>query len=74
MDGHARRGDRRRCNGERAPLAGVDNITVENGSGDLFVAEDGDNMEVVLISAEGEVLPFARISGDAHLASEVTGQ
>lgn len=57
----------------RAPLAGVDNITVENGSGDLFVAEDGDNMEVVLISAEGDVVPFVRITGDAHLASEVTG-
>jgi hypothetical protein len=57
----------------RPPLAGVDNITVENGSGDLFVAEDGDNMEVVLISAEGDVVPFARITGDAHLGSEVTG-
>jgi secreted PhoX family phosphatase len=57
----------------RPPLAGVDNITVENGSGDLFVAEDGDNMEVVLITAEGEVVPFARITGDAHVGSEVTG-
>jgi secreted PhoX family phosphatase len=57
----------------RAPLAGVDNITVENGSGDLFVAEDGGNMEVVLITADGDVVPFARIAGDAHAASEVTG-
>ncbi|HTO01431.1 MAG TPA: alkaline phosphatase PhoX [Microthrixaceae bacterium] len=57
----------------REPLSGVDNITVENGSGDLFVAEDGGNMEVVLISAEGEVVPFARIDGAAHEGSEVTG-
>lgn len=57
----------------KAPLVGVDNITVENGSGDLFVAEDGDNMEVVLISAEGDVVPFVRITGDAHVGSEVTG-
>ena len=55
------------------PLNGVDNITVENGSGDLFVAEDGDNMEVVLISAEGDVVPFARFADEAHAASEVTG-
>ena len=57
----------------KEPLNGVDNITVETGSGDLFVAEDGDNMELVLISAEGEVVPFARFAGEVHAASEVTG-
>lgn len=55
------------------PLSGVDNITVENGSGDLYVAEDGGNMEVVLISAEGDVVPFARIVEPGHEQSEVTG-
>jgi secreted PhoX family phosphatase len=54
-----------------AQLKGVDNITVAAGSGDLFVAEDGDNMEVVLITPEREVVPFARIEG--HAGSEVTG-
>jgi secreted PhoX family phosphatase len=54
-------------------LNGVDNITVENGSGDLYVAEDGDDMEVVVITAEGEVVPFARIVEPGHEDSEVTG-
>ena len=34
---------------------GVDNLTVDAGSGDLFVAEDGGNMEVVVITPEGDV-------------------
>jgi secreted PhoX family phosphatase len=58
---------------KREPLAGVDNITVESGSGDLYVAEDGDDMEVVLITAEGQVTPFAQIVGEGHEGSEVTG-
>ena len=59
--------------GDRQPLTGVDNITVEEGSGDLFVAEDGGNMELVVISPEGEVAPFCRIADPAHEGSEVTG-
>ncbi len=53
------------------PLSGVDNITVEEGSGDLIVAEDGGNMELVIISAEGTVAPFLRVTG--HDGSELTG-
>jgi secreted PhoX family phosphatase len=53
------------------PLRGVDNITVAAGSGDIFVAEDGDNMELVLITPERAVAPFLRIEG--HPLSEVTG-
>lgn len=42
-------------------LRGVDNITVHAQSGDLFVAEDGGNMELVIISAEDRsVAPFLR--------------
>jgi len=55
------------------PLTGVDNVTVEQGSGDVFVAEDGGNMEVILISTEGDVVPFARITGPGHDDSEITG-
>ncbi len=54
-----------------AVLSGVDNITVDAGTGDLFVAEDGGNMEVVIITPEGEVAPFLRIVG--HDNSELTG-
>lgn len=55
------------------PLGGVDNITVAAGSGDIFVAEDGGNMEVVLITPEGDVVPFLRIVEPGHEGSEVTG-
>ncbi len=55
----------------RDQLTGVDNIVVESGSGDLFVAEDGGNMEIVLITAQGVVSPFLRLVG--HGGSEITG-
>ncbi len=58
---------------EGAVLSHVDNITVDDGSGDLFVAEDGADMEVVMITADGVVAPFARITGAEHEGSEVTG-
>ncbi|MCB0970310.1 MAG: DUF839 domain-containing protein [Acidimicrobiales bacterium] len=57
---------------EGAVLSGVDNITVDAATGDLFVAEDGGNMEVVIISAEGTVAPFLRIP-EGHDGSELTG-
>jgi uncharacterized protein DUF839 len=53
-----------------APLTGVDNITGTT-SGDLYVAEDGGNMEINLITADGVVTPFLRLDG--HGASEITG-
>jgi len=59
--------------GTQPVLTGVDNVTVAAGSGDVFVAEDGGNMEVVLITPEGDVVPFARVPGAGHAASEVTG-
>jgi len=58
---------------DRQPLTGVDNVTVEEGSGDLFVAEDGGNMEIVVISPEGEVAPFCRLDDLDHDGSEMTG-
>ncbi len=57
-----------------APLTGVDNITAHSSSGDLFVAEDGGNMEVCVIAWVGgshEIAPFLRITG--HSGSEITG-
>ena len=56
--------------GPDAPLTGVDNIVVSR-SGDIFVGEDGGNLEVVMISTEGQVAPVARLVG--HDLSEVTG-
>lgn len=51
-------------------LTGVDNI-VGSVSGDLFVAEDGGNMEIVLIEPNGAVSVFLRMLNQA--GSELTG-
>ena len=56
--------------GGGAPLTGVDNIT-GSGSGDLFVAEDGGNMEINIITPDDIVAPFLRITGQS--SSEITG-
>ncbi|AQY20178.1 hypothetical protein T261_00239 [Streptomyces lydicus] len=53
-----------------APLTGVDNVT-GSSSGDLFVAEDGGNMEICLITPDDIVAPFLRITGQS--SSEITG-
>ena len=58
-----------------AALNAVDNCTVHKPSGDLYVCEDGGNMEVCVLAANGlgdiEVAAFLRIAG--HSASEWCG-
>lgn len=58
-------------------LNGVDNLVVEPGTPDLFVAEDGDNMELVVLTPDGEAFPFLRIVDEGvpadGLVSEITG-
>jgi secreted PhoX family phosphatase len=56
--------------GGSAPLTGVDNVT-GTSSGDLFVAEDGGNMEICMITPADVVTPFLRITGQS--GSEITG-
>ncbi|GAA2524054.1 MULTISPECIES: alkaline phosphatase PhoX [Streptomyces] len=56
--------------GGTAPLTGVDNVT-GTSSGDLFVAEDGGNMEICVITPADVVAPFLRVDG--HSGSEITG-
>jgi hypothetical protein len=53
-----------------ATLTGVDNITGTAG-GDLYIAEDGGNLEINIITPAGVVAPFMRLSG--HEQSEITG-
>jgi secreted PhoX family phosphatase len=53
-----------------APLTGVDNITAA-ASGDLYVAEDGGNMEICIITPGDVVAPFLRVTGQS--ASELCG-
>ena len=60
-----------------ASLDAVDNVTV-SGAGEIFVCEDGGNMEIGLITPEREVSPFLRFTGPAHptegeFRSEVCG-
>ena len=52
------------------PLTGVDNIT-RAASGDLFVAEDGGNMEICIITPDGIVAPFLAVPNQS--SSEITG-
>ncbi len=52
------------------PLTGVDNVT-GTSSGDLFVAEDGGNMEICIITPNDIVAPFLRITGQG--SSEICG-
>jgi uncharacterized protein len=65
--------------GQVAParaLNAVDNVTVHRNSADVFVAEDGGNMELCMLSRDHRsqqltVSPFLRFVG--HDASEITG-
>jgi secreted PhoX family phosphatase len=63
-------------------LSGVDNVAVHPPTGDVYVAEDGGNMEVVIVGPDGGVSPFVRLPGPEHgvanptplpTTSEVTG-
>ncbi|MEU2113087.1 alkaline phosphatase PhoX [Streptomyces sp. NPDC019507] len=56
--------------GGSVPLTGVDNVT-GSSSGDLFVAEDGGNMEICVITPDDVVASFLRINGQS--GSEITG-
>ncbi|HET9518243.1 MAG TPA: alkaline phosphatase PhoX [Actinoplanes sp.] len=53
-----------------APLTGVDNIT-GTASGDLYVAEDGGNLDVCIVTPDGVVATFLRVTGQAK--SELAG-
>ncbi|HEX6389157.1 MAG TPA: alkaline phosphatase PhoX, partial [Solirubrobacteraceae bacterium] len=64
--------------GADAPLHRVDNLTAHPASGDLFVCEDADDLQICLITGERVVAPFAQLSGPLHrregdLNSELTG-
>ncbi len=51
-------------------LTGVDNIT-GGPNGELFVAEDGGNMEICVVTPDDKVFTFLRLVG--HSGSEITG-
>jgi hypothetical protein len=51
-------------------LSGVDNITVSD-DGSLYVAEDGGDMQVVVIANNGDIYPLLELEG--HDKSEIAG-
>ena len=58
--------------GDAAPLTGVDNVT-RSIADDLYVAEDGGNLEIVIISREGEVAQFLRLPNQNPASLEEGG-
>ena len=58
--------------GDSAPLSGVDNITMSE-AGDLYVCEDGGNLEIVMITREREVAPFLRLPNQVSGAPQEGG-
>ena len=46
------------------PLTGVDNLTVSS-AGEIFVCEDGGDMEICVIEPGGAVAPFLKLTGKA---------
>jgi secreted PhoX family phosphatase len=64
--------------GDAAPLRDPDQLNAHPASGDLYVCEDADDLQVVLITQEREVAPFVQLSGPLHprsgeLATELAG-
>ena len=60
--------------GPSAPLREPDNMTVDQRSGDIFVAEDDDDLQLVLLAdGQGERIaaPFLQLTG--HDGSEIAG-
>lgn len=56
---------------EGPPLSGPDNLLVQPGTGNVFVCEDGGDMELVMLTPDGHADAFLRFVG--HDGSEVTG-
>jgi secreted PhoX family phosphatase len=60
--------------GPSAPLREPDNVTVARSSGDVYVAEDADDLQLVLLAnGQGQRIaaPFLQLYG--HGGSEITG-
>lgn len=53
-----------------SPLMGVDNVTVSRAR-EVFVCEDGDDMQLCLLTPDRKVTPFLQVTG--HAGSELAG-
>lgn len=52
--------------GDKAPLRDPDQLNAHPSSGDLYVCEDADDLQIVMITQEREVAPFVQLSGPLH--------
>ena len=59
-----------RATSARNALSGVDNVYVTAG-GDLYVAEDPGDLQIVALTTTGQVKPIVQLTG--QLGSEITG-
>jgi secreted PhoX family phosphatase len=60
--------------GDAAPLRDPDNVTVHHASGDIYVAEDADDLQLVLLAdrnGQRIAAPFLQLTG--HDGSEIAG-
>lgn len=57
--------------GQSASLSGVDNLWIDEQSGAVFVAEDGGDMQVVILRNDNTLFMVAQIPGQQW--SEITG-
>jgi hypothetical protein len=55
------------------PLTGVDNVVVAKASGDVFIAEDGGDLDIVLITPDRTVARFLKLTGIEHTEGEIAG-
>ena len=55
-----------------SPLSGLDGLTVSR-SGDLYLCEDGDDLDVCMITPDRVVSRFLKLTGAPHADSELTG-
>jgi len=58
------------ANFDEPVLTGVDNVLM-SPRGDILVAEDGGDMQVVALTVEGQIAPLLQVVG--HELSEITG-
>ncbi len=56
-----------------AVLSGCDTLAVHTRSGDLLIAEDGADMDIAVMTNQGEVAPLVRVLGAGAGATRVSG-
>lgn len=56
-----------------AVLSGCDSLAIHTRSGDLLIGEDGADMDIAVMTNQGEVAPLVRVQGAGAGATRVSG-